>query len=89
MARRRRGRVINGWVILDKPRDVTSTDAVAAVRRAFDAAKAGHAGTLDPLATGILPIALGEATKVVSMVMDQAKRKLRLQIFELRFFQVS
>lgn len=74
MARRRRGRVINGWVILDKPRDVTSTDAVAAVRRAFDAAKAGHAGTLDPLATGILPIALGEATKVVSMVMDQAKR---------------
>jgi len=74
MGRRRRGRPISGWVILDKPRDVTSTDAVATVRRAFDAAKAGHAGTLDPLATGILPIALGEATKVVAMVMDSAKR---------------
>jgi tRNA pseudouridine55 synthase len=74
MGRRRRGRPISGWIILDKPREMTSTDAVSTVRRAFDAAKAGHAGTLDPLATGILPIALGEATKVVSMVMDSAKR---------------
>ncbi len=74
MARRRRGRQVHGWLILDKPAGVTSTAAVAEVRRLFDAAKAGHAGTLDPLATGILPIALGEATKVVAMVMDQPKR---------------
>jgi len=65
---------VHGWLILDKPQGVTSTAAVAEVRRLLDAAKAGHAGTLDPLATGVLPIALGEATKVVAMVMDQAKR---------------
>jgi len=73
MARRKRGNLVNGWVILDKPSGVTSTHAVAAVRRVFDAQKAGHAGTLDPLATGILPIALGEATKTVPFVMDASK----------------
>ena len=65
MGRRRKGQDVHGWVILDKPLDMTSTQAVSAVRRVFDAKKAGHAGTLDPLATGILPIALGEATKTV------------------------
>lgn len=73
MARRRRGNPVHGWVILDKPVDVTSTQAVATVRRVFDAAKAGHAGTLDPLATGVLPVALGEATKTVPYVMDATK----------------
>ena len=57
-------------MILDKPQGMTSTQAVAAVRRIFDAQKAGHAGTLDPLATGILAIALGEATKTVPFVQD-------------------
>jgi tRNA pseudouridine55 synthase len=60
-------------VCLDKPLDLTSTQAVGRVRRAFNAQKAGHAGTLDPLATGILPIALGEATKTVPFLMDAAK----------------
>jgi tRNA pseudouridine55 synthase len=60
-------------VILDKPVGITSTAAVAAVKRLFDAQKAGHGGTLDPLATGILPIALGEATKTVPFVMDGEK----------------
>jgi tRNA pseudouridine55 synthase len=73
MARRRRGNPVNGWVVLDKPAGVTSTQAVSTVRRVFDAAKAGHAGTLDPIATGILPIALGEATKTVPFVMDATK----------------
>jgi tRNA pseudouridine55 synthase len=73
MARRKRGNPIHGWVILDKPIDITSTQAVATVRRVFDATKAGHAGTLDPLATGVLPIALGEATKTVPYVMDATK----------------
>ena len=73
MSRRRRGQPVHGWVILDKPGDVTSTQAVGAVRRIFDAAKAGHAGTLDPIATGVLPIALGEATKTVPYVMDASK----------------
>jgi tRNA pseudouridine55 synthase len=73
MARRKRGNPVHGWVILEKPVDVTSTQAVATVRRIFEAAKAGHAGTLDPLATGILPVALGEATKTVPYVMDATK----------------
>ena len=72
--RRRSGKPINGWVILDKPVDITSTAAVGAVRRIFDAQKAGHAGTLDPLATGVLPIALGEATKTLPYVVDTEKR---------------
>jgi tRNA pseudouridine55 synthase len=71
--RKRRGQKVDGWVILDKPAGLTSTGAVAAVRRAFDAAKAGHGGTLDPLATGLLPIALGQATKTVPYVMDGLK----------------
>jgi tRNA pseudouridine55 synthase len=73
MARRKTGRPIHGWLILDKPLGMTSTRAVSVVRRIFDARKAGHGGTLDPLATGLLPIALGEATKTVSFVMDGAK----------------
>jgi tRNA pseudouridine55 synthase len=66
-------RPISGWVVLDKPCDMTSTQAVGKVRWLFGAAKAGHAGTLDPLATGILPIALGEATKAVPQVQDGTK----------------
>ncbi len=71
--RKRRGNRVDGWVVLDKPLGMTSTAAVGAVRRLFDAAKAGHGGTLDPLATGLLPIALGEATKTVPYVMDGMK----------------
>jgi tRNA pseudouridine55 synthase len=71
--RRREKRKVDGWLILDKPSGMTSTHAVSVVKRAYAAAKAGHAGTLDPLATGILPIALGEATKTVSFVMDGRK----------------
>ena len=73
MSRRKKGNPVHGWVILDKPAGVTSTQAVAQVRRIFDAQKAGHAGTLDPLATGVLAIALGEATKTVPYVQDAAK----------------
>src|SRR5579872_3262743 len=73
MARRRKGDAVSGWICLDKPIDLTSTQAVGRVRRAFNAQKAGHAGTLDPLATGILPIALGEATKTVPFLMDADK----------------
>jgi len=73
MGRRKKGLDISGWLILDKPTDMTSTQAVGAVRRLFDAKKAGHAGTLDPLATGILPIALGEATKTVPFAQDGDK----------------
>ena len=73
MARRRKGNPVNGWIVLDKRAGMTSTQAVGAVRRLFNAQKAGHAGTLDPLATGILPIALGEATKTVSYVVDGEK----------------
>lgn len=73
MGRRKKGRAISGWVNLDKPLEMGSTTAVSAIRRLFNANKAGHAGTLDPLATGILPIALGEATKTVSFMQDAAK----------------
>ncbi len=73
MARRRKGEAVSGWICLDKPLDLGSTQAVGRVRRAFNAQKAGHAGTLDPLATGILPIALGEATKTVAFLMDSDK----------------
>ena len=66
-------RAVSGWLVLDKPYDMTSTQAVGKVRWLFSAAKAGHAGTLDPLATGILPIALGEATKAVPFVQDGRK----------------
>ncbi|MEA2779689.1 MAG: tRNA pseudouridine55 synthase [Rhodospirillaceae bacterium] len=81
MRSKRRGAKVDGWVVLDKPAGMTSTSAVAAVRRAFDAAKGGHGGTLDPLATGLLPIALGEATKTVPYVMDG----LKTYRFTLRF----
>ncbi|HZZ87994.1 MAG TPA: tRNA pseudouridine(55) synthase TruB, partial [Caulobacteraceae bacterium] len=73
MGRRRKGDAVSGWICLDKPIDLTSTQAVGRVRRAFNAQKAGHAGTLDPLATGVLPIALGEATKTVPFLMDATK----------------
>lgn len=71
--RRRPRREINGWLILDKPLNMTSTEAVGAVKRVYQAAKAGHAGTLDPLASGALPIAFGEATKTVPYVVDGRK----------------
>ena len=73
MSRRKKGEAVTGWVVVDKPLGPTSSDVVNRVRRAFNAQKAGHAGTLDPLATGILPIALGEATKTVPFVMDATK----------------
>ena len=71
--RQRKGREVSGWLCLDKAAGQTSTQAVASVKRLFGAAKAGHAGTLDPLATGALPIALGEATKTVPFVQDGRK----------------
>jgi tRNA pseudouridine55 synthase len=73
MARRKKGKAVHGWLVLDKPPGMTSTQAVGAVRRLYDARKAGHAGTLDPLATGVLPIALGEATKTVPYAVDGTK----------------
>jgi tRNA pseudouridine55 synthase len=73
MSRRKKGDDVSGWVVLDKPDDMTSTHAVSAVRRIFNAQKAGHAGTLDPLASGILPIALGEATKTVPWLVEARK----------------
>ncbi len=66
-------RDVHGWVVLDKPVGMTSTHAVSVVKRLFSAKRAGHAGTLDPLASGALPIALGEATKTVPFVMDGRK----------------
>ncbi len=71
--RKKRGRPLDGWLVIDKPPGVTSTDVVNRVRRGFDAQKAGHGGTLDPLATGVLPIAFGAATKTVPYVMDGTK----------------
>lgn len=73
MARPKKGNPIHGWLILDKPKGMTSTQAVAVVKSLYDAQKAGHAGTLDPLATGILPIALGEATKTCSFAVEGEK----------------
>ncbi|MHA1597921.1 MAG: tRNA pseudouridine(55) synthase TruB [Alphaproteobacteria bacterium] len=73
MARKRKGDPIHGWLIVDKPGGLTSSAVVGKVKRALNAAKVGHAGTLDPMATGVLPIALGEATKTVSYVMDGTK----------------
>jgi len=71
--RKKKGRSISGWVILDKPVGMGSTQCVSKIKWLFQAAKAGHAGTLDPLASGMLPIALGEATKTVPYVMDGSK----------------
>lgn len=77
----RKGQKVDGWLIVDKPVGMSSARAVAIVKRLYDAAKVGHGGTLDPLASGILPIALGEATKTVSYVMDGRKS----YAFRLRF----
>ena len=73
MSRRKKGNPVHGWLVLDKPSEMTSTRALGIVKRLFAAQKAGHAGTLDPLATGILPMALGEATKTVSFAVDGEK----------------
>ena len=85
MARNRKGQPVHGWVVVDKPLGLTSTQVVGRVRRVFDARKVGHGGTLDPLATGLLPIAMGEATKTVPYVMagDKAYR------FTLRWGQAT
>jgi tRNA pseudouridine55 synthase len=72
-ARKREKRDVHGWIVLDKPVGMSSTHAVSVVKRLFQAKRAGHAGTLDPLASGVLPIALGEATKTVSFVMEGRK----------------
>src|ERR1041384_5473788 len=71
--RKREKRDVHGWIVLDKPVGMPSTHAVSVIKRLFTAKRAGHAGTLDPLASGALPIALGEATKTVPFVMDGRK----------------
>ncbi|MBO9407595.1 tRNA pseudouridine(55) synthase TruB [Shimia sp. R9_1] len=73
MGRKRKGRDISGWLVVDKPAGMTSTAVVNKIRWAFDAKKAGHAGTLDPDATGVLAVALGEATKTVPFITDALK----------------
>lgn len=73
MARRKKGNPVHGWLVLDKPFEMTSTRAVGILKRLYFAQKVGHAGTLDPLATGILPIAFGEATKTVPFAVDGEK----------------
>ena len=73
MARKRKGVPIHGWLVIDKPPGMTSTQVMARVRRLLNAEKAGHGGTLDPIATGVLPIAFGEATKTVAYAMDGTK----------------
>ncbi|QGX99777.1 tRNA pseudouridine(55) synthase TruB [Roseovarius faecimaris] len=81
MARKRKGRDISGWLVVDKPAGLTSTAVVNKVRWALQARKAGHAGTLDPEATGVLAVALGEATKTVPYITDA----LKAYAFEVRF----
>jgi tRNA pseudouridine55 synthase len=73
MGRRKTGDAVSGWVVVDKPVGPGSTNVVTMIRRLYNARKAGHAGTLDPLASGILPVALGEATKTVPYMLDAAK----------------
>lgn len=85
MGRRKKGRAISGWLVVDKPAGLTSTTVVNRVRWAFDAQKAGHAGTLDPAATGILAVALGEATKTVPYITDA----LKAYRFTVRFGQAT
>lgn len=85
MAKKRKGNPVNGWVILDKPAGLGSTTAVSIVKRIFNAQKAGHAGTLDPAASGVLPIALGEATKTIPYVTDGEKT----YAFTVRFGQAT
>lgn len=81
MRRKPKGRPIDGWLVIDKPSAMTSTDVVNAVKRSLAAQKVGHGGTLDPLATGVLPLALGAGTKTVPYVMDGTKEYR----FTLRF----
>lgn len=85
MARKRKGRDISGWLVVDKPAGPTSTAVVNKVRWALNARKAGHAGTLDPAATGVLAVALGEATKTVAHVTDA----LKAYSFTVRFGQAT
>ncbi len=85
MARRRKGRDISGWLVVDKPAGLTSNAVVNKVRWAFNANKAGHAGTLDPEATGVLAVALGEATKTVPFVTDAMKA----YVFTVRLGQAT
>lgn len=85
MARKRKGRAVSGWLIVDKPAGVTSTAVVNKVRWALDAQKAGHAGTLDPEATGLLAVALGEATKTVPYITDA----LKAYVFTIRLGQAT
>ncbi len=73
MARRRKGDKVNGWLVIDKPLERSSAQVVGAVKRATNAQKVGHGGTLDPLASGILPIGLGEATKTMPYIVDSSK----------------
>ena len=73
MARRRRGRQVNGILVLDKPLGVSSNQALQSVKRLYYAAKAGHTGSLDPLATGVLPLCFGEATKFSQYLLDADK----------------
>ncbi len=83
--RNRREPLVNGWIVIDKPSGPTSTQVLNRVKRGAHNTKAGHGGTLDPLATGVLPIALGEATKTVPFVMDGRKiYRFRLQWGEAR-----
>ena len=81
MPRRRKGRAVSGWIVVDKPAGIGSTQVVGRLRRALDARKAGHAGTLDPDATGLLAVAFGEATKTVPM----AQEGLKTYAFTVRF----
>jgi tRNA pseudouridine55 synthase len=74
MARRRRGRAVDGILLLDKPAGITSTDALNRAKRVFDARRAGHTGSLDPLASGLLPITFGEATKLSAFLLNAGKR---------------
>ncbi len=74
MARRRKGRAVHGIILLDKPSGISSNAALQQVKRLFNAQKAGHTGSLDPLATGLLPICLGEATKITSYLLDADKK---------------
>ena len=73
MVSKRKANNISGWLLVDKPPGITSTGVVNKVKWAFNAKKVGHAGTLDPDATGVLPVALGEATKIIPYIMDEIK----------------
>lgn len=85
MARKRKGRDVSGWLVVDKPAGITSTAVVNKVRWALEAKKAGHAGTLDPEATGVLAVALGEATKTVPYITDA----LKAYVFTVRLGQAT